>query len=426
VTFRRRLRPWLPVFILLAGALLALALATTGPEAPKRSRPKQARLVDVLPLEVTDTRARVTALGTARPARRVDVTARVSGAVVELGPAMLPGGRAQAGELLARLDPRDYQYVLRQRASDLARAEQNYKVEAGQQGIAQREYELLGELVDQDQAELVLRQPQLETVRAALDAARAALEKAQLDLRRTEIRAPFNCIVLEKKIDVGAVVSGNVPVATIVGTDAFWIEVAVPLEKLRWIDIPQGTDAPGSAVRVRQTAVWGEDVWRDGEVLRLLGDLEPSGRMARLLVEVEDPYALAEENRGAPPLLVDSFVEAEIIGRNLDDVVVVPRRFVQNGSTVWICAADRTLDIRSLHPVFTSRENVYVIEGLRPGELLVTSELSTPVAGMLLRVRGEEDRTTADDRPGPPNQEEDGSDRSGRARPAAGDEEAQR
>lgn len=382
-------RVWPPVVILLLGLIIAMAIATTGPEAPRRPSMEQARLVEVLPLEVGDARVLVSAMGTVRPAREVNVTAQVTGKVVALGSALIPGGYAVADEPLLRIDPRDYEFVVRQRQSDLARAEQEWKLESGQQEIAQREYELLETVVDQATAELVLRAPQLATARSGLDAARAALQKAELDLQRTFVRAPFNCIVLEKHVDLGAVVNTNTPAAKVVGTNAFWVEVAVAFEKLRWVEIPAGAQEQGSAVRIRQPSVWPADVWRAGRVLRLMGDLETDGRMARLLVEIEDPYARRPENHDAPILLAGAFVEIEITGRELRDVIRVPRRYLHNGRSVWLRTDEGLLEIRDVVALYAGEEELLVAEGLAPGEQLVTSDISTPIPGMPLRVSGE-------------------------------------
>jgi RND family efflux transporter MFP subunit len=379
----------LPIAVLAVGLVLAAVLMATGPEAPKRPAQQQARLVEVVPLERIDTQVVVSAMGTAQARREVAVTAQVAGEVVALGAAMVPGGHAAAGALLARIDSRDYEFALRQRRADVAQAEQVLLLEEGQQEIARREYELLAPEVDSVSAALVLRRPQLASARSALDASRAALERAELDLDRTRVLAPFNCLVLSKHVDRGTLVNANTPIATLIGTDCFWIEVTVPQEKLRWIAIPGKTDGPGSRVRIHQSTAWKPGLWREGRVLRLLADLEPRGRMARLLVEVDDPLALRPEHQGAPPLLVNAFVAVEILGREINDVVRVPRQYVHQGSTVWLRGPDGRLEIRTVTPVHVGEEEILVAAGLEGGELLVTSEIAAPVAGMPLRVSGE-------------------------------------
>jgi len=420
-------RAWPTVAILLLGLILTIVIATSGPEAPKRPSAEQARLVEVLPLELVDASVIVSAMGTVRPAREVDITAQVVGKVVEMGPALIPGGYAVADEPLLRIDPRDYEFVVRQRQSDLARAEQEWKLESGQQEIAKREYALLETVIDESTSELVLREPQLATARSTLDAARATLQKAELDLQRTTVRAPFNCIVLEKHVDLGTVVNPSSPAAKVVGTDAFWVEVAVPLEKLRWIAIPADAGAEGSVVRIRQPSVQPEGPWREGRVLRLMGDLETEGRMARLLVEVADPYARQPENADAPALLVDAFVEAEIIGRELHDVIRVPRRYLHNSRSVWLRTSEGRLEIRDVVPAYSGEEALLVAEGLEAGEELVTSNISAPVPGMPLRVQGETARSpgSREDHPIAGAGEGQPSEKAGEGQPSEGAGEGQ-
>ena len=262
------------------------------------------------------------------------------------------------------------------------------KLEQAQQSIAQREYELLGEIVEEEDIELILRQPQLETALRVHEAAEANLEQARLDLERTRLAAPLNAGILEKQIGIGTIVNANTVLATLVGTDVFWVEALVPTRELKWITVPGGPGSAGSSVRIRQSAVWGGEAWRDGRVLSLLSSLEPLGRMSRILVEVEDPLCLRPENKNKPVLLVESFVEVEIMGLTLERAVAVPRRYIHDGSQVWLMDENGRLRISTLQPMYAGKDEVLVTEGLRSGERLVTSEISAPVDGMELRVRG--------------------------------------
>ncbi len=380
---------WLPLMILFAGLVLSGVVAATGPEAPRRQPQRQARLVEVVPLEVADAQVAVEALGTVQPALEVQLQAQVSGQVTYVSSLLIPGGRFAEGEALLRIDPREYEFAVRQRESDFARAEQALKLEESQQGIARREYELMSDVVDEADAELVLRGPQLETARAAYDAALAALEQARLNLKRTTVVAPFNAIVEDRFVNRGGVVAANTALATLVGTDACWVEALVPAGDLVWIDSPQAGGSGGSVARVRQDAVWDEGVWREGRVLGRSRSLDAQGRMVRVIVEVSDPFSLRSANAAAPALLMGSFVDVEILGQTIADAVVVDRRYVRDGNRVWLMDNDGDLRIRTIEPVYTGESHVFVTEGLEAGERLVTSYLSAPVEGMPLRVKGD-------------------------------------
>jgi RND family efflux transporter MFP subunit len=379
---------WSPLLILFVGIVFSSVVVATGPDAPRRRPQRQARLVEVMPLEVADAQVAVEALGTVQPALEVRLQAQVGGQVTYVSPVLIPGGRFAEGDTLLRIDPREYEFAVRQRESDVARAEQALKLEESQQGIARREYELMADVIDEGDAELVLRGPQLETARAAYDAALAALEQARLNLERTAVVAPMNAIVEDRLVDRGGIVAANTVLATLLGTDACWVEALVPADYLVWIDSPRADGSGGSVARVRQDAVWDEGVWRKGRVLGRSRSLDAQGRMVRVIVEVSDPFSLRRANATAPALLMGSFVDVEMLGQTIADAVVVDRRYVHDGNKVWLMDSDGNLRIRTIEPVYTGEEQVFVTDGLAAGERLVTSYLSAAVEGMPLRVKG--------------------------------------
>ena len=363
----------------------AFALIETGPVAERAPRPRQARLVEVTPAVRSTEVTEVAAMGTVVATREVVIQPQATGRIVEVSPEFVPGGRFAPGELMLRIDPSDYELAVRQRESELAQARAELQIEAGNQSVARLEYELLGEAVADEDRDLVLRQPQLETVRARVASAAAAVAQARLDLERTAVRAPFHSLVRERGAELGARVDPGTPLATLVATDAYWVEVVVPVSQLRWIEIPNAAGEPGSPARVADLAAWGPGAFREGRVVRLLGDLESEGRMARLLVRVEDPLALQPDHAEMPRLLLDSFVNVQLQGRLLADVVALDRALLRDGDRVWILGEDGALEIRAVTVTFRSDDRVLVSDGLAGGELLVTSELSSPVPGMPLR-----------------------------------------
>jgi len=170
------------------------------------------------------------------------------------------------------------------------------------------------------------------------------------------------------------------------------VEAAVPADQLKWIRIPRKSGEKGSEARVYDEAAWGEGVFRKGRVVRLAGDLEEEGRMARLLVSVPDPLSLEKANAGAPVLLIDSYVRVEIEGIRLENVVPLERRMLREGEYVWIKGEDGLLDIRKVDILFRGRDRVLVRDGIEEGERIVSTDLAAPVDGMPLRTRDEADR----------------------------------
>ena len=419
------------VLVVLGGAgVISLYWLSNRPQVERRPPETEASLVEVRPVRVQTETVVVEAMGTVVPARSIQLAARVSGQVVEVSPEFVPGGRFSAGDLMTQLDTSDLALAVRQqetevakrqaeldqrmaealeRQSDVTRAESDLALERGRQSVAVGEYKLLGATIDPEDETLVLRQPQLkaaeatcmaarasekaaqaasEAAKASLTAAEVALQQAELDLARTTIRAPFRSTVESRNVDLGSQVNVGTSLASLVGTNTYWIRVCVPLDDLRWVDIPRVSGESGSTVRVYHEAAWGPEAYRVGTVDRLMPGLEPEGRMARLLVAVEDPLALEAGAEGRHPLMLGAYVRVEIVGREVPDCAKIPRSYVRDGNRLWLMRPDYTLEIRDLDIVWSGREHVYVTEGLSQGELLITSDLAAPVRGMALRTNG--------------------------------------
>ena len=109
--------------------------------------------------------------------------------------------------------------------------------------------------------------------------------------------------------------------------------------------------------------------------------------MAQLLVQVEDPLCLKDENRDKPKLLLGSYVRAEIEGITIASGVRLDRAHIHEGNSVWLMDKKGFLDIRQVDVIFRGRSHVIVNGGMKDAERLVTSALSSPVAGIPLRLQ---------------------------------------
>ena len=371
---------------LAAGGALALHYLETAPEAKKQPPARRAALVEVASVQFSAHRVTVEAMGTVIPARVVELHPRVSGEVVWVSGQLAPGGILRQGEPLLRLDTTDYELALQRLRTNLARAEADLAVERGNQTIARREFELLGEVVGEGDQALLLRKPQLAAAQAVIDGVRAEIARAEVELERTTLLVPFNALVRARGVDVGARVTPSTVLATLVGTDTYWVEAAVPVQRLKWLDIPRSAAEQGPAARVFDAAAWGDNRSRMGRVVRLAAELQEAGRMARLLVAVEDPLGLRNSKGDALRMLLGSFVRVAIDGQRLARVVALDRPLLRPDDTVWVRDREGTLDIRPVEVVFRHRDRVMIAGGLAEGEQLVVSDLPAPVQGMPLRL----------------------------------------
>ena len=376
------------VAILLAAAVAITVIYSTEPAAERSSARKQtAMLVEVAAVEYGSFRPTVTAMGTVRPEREIMLSPRVGGEIVALSASFTPGGFVEQGEVLLQIDPADYETALLQRRSELRQASADLDLELGRQELARQDYEDLKGTISSEYETLVLREPQLNTARARVEAAQAAVRRAELDLERTRIRAPFAAHILSREANVGSQVSPGESLGRLVGIESYWVEAAVPVAQLRWIEFPTESGSPGAVARVRNRAAWPKNVFREARVHQLIGALEQQTRLARVLVTVADPLAHEPGSAGQPPLMVGSYVEVRIEGKPIENVIRMNRDFLRQNDTVWV-NADGVLRIRQAEVVFSDERFVYIGSGLEESDRVVTTNLSSVFDGAELRLEG--------------------------------------
>ena len=390
----------LSIAVLGCGVALAAYYLKTGPEAKPRKREPNPPLVEVKQIDYAPHRFTVNGMGTVLAAKEINLTPGVGGEIISMHDKMVPGGFFAKDDVLADIDPLDYELAVKRLQSEVAKVQNELELEMGNQRISQKEFELLGQEVSETEKKLMLREPQLAMQKATLDGAKATLAQAELNLKRTRIKAPFNGVVLSRSVNIGARVSESTVLARLVGTDEFWLKLAIPTDQLKWITFPaDDKNRQGSRVRIflRQTAK--EDNFLIGRVVRLAADVEEQGRMAAVYVSVSDPLSLLPENREKPQLLLGSFVRAEIEGSQLASVVAINRDYLREGDRVWLMDGDNTLEIREVDIIAKNNDLIFIGSGLADGEKLIVSGLSSPVAGIPVKLlpmgkdRQNEDRT---------------------------------
>ncbi len=384
---KRLFQVLLPVLILGGGVIGARALIAARPEVKKTTQQTSAPVVEVITVQSEDTQAVISAFGTVRAHQELSVQPQVSGSVVEQHASLIKGGLLHTGDVLLRIDPRDYTYAVETQQGALAKAEFELELERGNQVIAQREWNLLESSIETSEMgkQLALRQPHLREKRAAVAAAKSRLAKAELDLQRTTLSAPCNALVLDESVEVGQLVMSQTPVARLVCTDAFRVEVSIPMHELAWVAIPGPAQARGSQVRVLRDLGSDKTAQRQGVVAGLLGDVSENGRMARLLVLVEDPLSRNVSQDQQLPLLLGEYVRVEIDGPRLTDVFVVPRNTLREGGRMWVKNDNNQLEIRQVEVALSRHDSLLIQSGLQDGDQVITSPLPVALSGMLLQ-----------------------------------------
>ncbi|MGD8318732.1 MAG: efflux RND transporter periplasmic adaptor subunit, partial [Myxococcales bacterium] len=368
----RRLKWVLSIGILVASLLGALLLVVTKEEPPRAPKTLEGTLVEVTRIEATRQEVDLHAKGTVVPAKEIVLQPELGGRVVWQSPELVPGGRFEAGQPILRIDARDYELAVESFRSQVRRAKLDLTLEARRGEVAKREWDTFGEMdVSDEQRDLAQRKPQLEASKLDLKAAQSALKKAELDLKRTVLRAPFNAMVVSEDVDIGQLINPQTPVARLVGTDEFHVQVSVPVGSLRTVHA-RSEDGPGSQVNIIQRVGEGT-IERRGEVIRQLPDLDPGGSMARLLVSIENPLG----GKAELPLLLGSFVDVAIAAQPIDDAIRLPRAALRNGREVYVMNDEDLLEIHEVEIAWTEPDSVLITGGLTPNERVVISRIAT-------------------------------------------------
>lgn len=371
------------VAIISGGWVSAKYFVDTKPTARKSRPARLAPLVEVIPTQSTSKAVVINAMGTVIPAREISLYSQLTGTVDWISPNFTPGGKIVAGEVLVKLNQEDYELAIKKQQSVIQQLQADLDLEKGKQAVARKEIELMKKTLGKTikNPDLALRVPQLKKALASLKSQQIGLEQARLQLDRTHIVAPFNALVLDQSIELGSRVTVQNVLATLVGTDSFWIEAALPVDKLRWIKIPGSNGTNSSQVNVHLQ----DGSMAKGSVIRLLGNLNTKSQMARVLVQVNDPLGINNRS-GQMPLLLNSYVSLDFVGTKIFNVTEIPRKVVKDGKKIWMFEKEQ-LKIVTIEPIWEDENSLYLRNSVKPGELLITSEVSAAVDGMAVRTQ---------------------------------------
>lgn len=301
-----------PALVVVGTAVGMTAMGALAPQPEKKEDVVEALPVVVAAAEATDLTLSVRSQGEVRARSEVTLSPEVSGRVSYVSPDFVAGGHFKRGDVLLRLDPRDFELRVVQAKANIAQAETQLAREQSEARNARIEADELG---ISDVSDLALREPQVAEATARLDSAKAALREAELQLAKTVIRAPFDGRMVSKSVGVGAYVGPGATLADIFSTDVVEIPIALTDRDLDVLDLPIGFEAgagkTGPAVRLSAIIAGERHNWT-GEIRRTASGFDPETRVLFAYVEVDDPFG-AGADRGVP-LATGLFVEASIDG----------------------------------------------------------------------------------------------------------------
>jgi RND family efflux transporter MFP subunit len=395
----------IPVCVFLASLALFGAMVATRPAAESTRPGPVAPAVSVVRAQSHPVRLPISASGTVEPRTESDLVTEVAGRIVWVSPQLASGGFFDEGEVLLRIDPRDYEVALEGARAALARARSDFGHAEANLG-RERSMRRSGA---SSRARLEDAERDFARADAAVREARVRVRRAELDLERCEIRAPFAGRVREKHVDRGQYVTPGAPAARLFSVDYAEVKLPISDADLAYLDIPLATPpvvaqpepgasqpdeaattgspapAPQGPEVVLSADFAGERREWKGHVVRTEGALDSRTRMVNVVARVEDPYARTQRAAGGTPLPIGLFVEASIEGRLFEDVVELPRAALRRRDTIWVVGDDDRLEHRKVDVLRSIGDRTFIRTGLAAGERVITSALDAALDGMKVR-----------------------------------------
>ncbi len=288
------------------------------------------------------------------------VASRVMGVVTSLP--VKEGDPVQAGQLLLTLDDQDMMQHLKaaERGLDAAREQRDLMAVT-----AERYARLYAEkaLTRQEMDEITTRQ---KVSQMEYDRARAMAEEARVMTGYARITAPVSGVVTAKMIDLGATAVPGMPLLTLENQDAFQVETHVD-ERLA------GKLAAGKSVTVIIDAL---NLTLEGKIHKIIPSVDPLTRTFLVKIDLT-----------AKGLRTGLFARVHIPAGQKDVLVVPSSAIVQRGQLTGVYVVDdqHLTAFRLIRTGKVFDRGVEVLSGLKPGERIVTAEVSRVTDGARIK-----------------------------------------
>ena len=373
----------LPVAVL-AGAI-AIAMAFASLKKPPAEKPKVdnrpvVTVEEIQPIEYTHT---INSYGVVTGKYETELVAQVSGQILHISDAFVRGGFVRKGDVLAKIDPSDYEAALIEAEASVANAQAALIQEKAQGKVAEREW---SQITQGKPTALSLRKPQLAQEIARLKSSQANLKRAKRNVERTIIRAPYDALIEARNIGLGSYVNTGSPLGMMISVDTAEVRLPVADKELAYLK-----DFGENAEVNIQTSLAGKRQTWTGKIIRSEGVVDSNSRMTYLVAQVIDPYGINSEK---PALKFGSYVTASIQGDQAGQVAIVPRHLIIEGN-VSVLGDDKLLKLKPVSILREFGKQAIISDGLEAGDKLIVSALDYPIEGMALALP--EDKKKADE-----------------------------
>ncbi|TGQ68461.1 efflux RND transporter periplasmic adaptor subunit [Mesorhizobium sp. M00.F.Ca.ET.186.01.1.1] len=332
--------------------LIVAALGLAGCSQEKAEVKDIIRPVKVVEIGQAVTTRQLDYSGSVRARTEMNLGFRVAGKVTER--LVDVGQHVTSGDVLARVDPSDYELSVKSAAASLDAAERQVEtVDLARKRAEQLYAKNFAPKSQLEQAILTYNQAV-----ATRDAARSTLAQAQNQVHYTDLKANEDGIVTAVTADVGQVVGAGTPVMTVAVDGEKEVLIAVP--EMDIAQFRQGKDVKAS--------FWSDDALAlVGKVREVAGSADPQSRTFAVRVSLpNDPRVL---------LGMTANVQATVASKA--ELVSIPLSAIaEKGGQKIVWTVDRGSDTVHPRPIkvanFTA-DGVSVADGLKQGDVVVAA-----------------------------------------------------
>ena len=367
-----------PIFIIgfaLAVAYFLYWLGQTKPQSVSDAPPID---VEVEILKPTNHQILISSTGTTQPITQTALTSEVGGEIIYRSKKFSEGSSVIEGEILAKLDDTDLKLQYNNALLQLRTAEVQSQVQKAEAEVAKEAWEKIGEGAAKD---LTLKKPQLKQAEAALNVAKAQVESAKKKLDKTDITAPYTGRIQSVSIDLGSPILPGQPVGVIYTANQIEITLHIKDSDISFLDIPMDgrklNDNEKSLVTISAPYKGKIQQWQ-GNIERVDGVIDPVTRMIKIIASFKNEFL--EENQTTLP--IGLFVEAEINGKFLENVFIVPNVSLATNNEILVVDKNNQIEMRKIVVLKKLKDSIIIKDGLSIGERIIVSKLNIATTGM--------------------------------------------
>ena len=369
-----------PISIISFGIIICSLLIKCSPEVKPEEVKKVIPLVEFEIIEPTSKNIEILSQGSIIPRTESQLYPEIRGEVVYVSPKLDEGSSFKKGDVLLRIDSRDYELDIKAAEASLDDAQTAFSIALAESNFEKEQWELSNSGIASD---LRLKIPQLKKAESTVAAAEANLEKLKRNLEKTSIKAPYDGLVRKKNVDRGTVIGPGYLIANIYAIDYVEVKLPVPDQDLAFLDIP----LDGSQISNNEQpqviltgSLGGKQIVWEGNIVRMEAEIDPKSRMAILVARVSEPY------KYNIPLRVGQFIEAEITGKIFDNLYVINRELIKNNQVLTINESDSSIVYKQVHVLRFVDDMAYIDSGLDGETLLCMTNLDVMYDGMKIRL----------------------------------------